>query len=396
MNSIYYYASSTHPVHRGFISATPAEYALYSNVSHNDVKLIKQYEKSYQNMLTLVRSISKIVNFPRFTYINTDCHLIHTNSGILPLNKKPWITSIEYGNSFFLNPLQKTNRSSLLKSSVAYSLGSKYCKKILPYSRATRDSLLKSFIDYRHFFENKIDILYPSIIPQAANPKLRSAKDSPIKILFIGEFFRKGAKELLKAFEIIQQEHNVELYLKLVPYTNDPSRQKMAEKIITPYRKLKNIHIYDSLIPKYDLLNLYKRSDVFVLPTFGDFVPYSLLEAMSFGLPLISTNIFAIPEIINNNENGFLINIPEELNDLESFILKDEERIVKKYSIIESRTIDCVVDQLVKSLSTLIENPTILERMSARSQFLVTDGRFSIKERNRTLRKIYCEIFGEL
>ena len=54
---------------------------------------------------------------------------------------------------------------------------------------------------------------------------------------------------------------------------------------------------------------VYNNSNIFVFPTYYDreCFPLSILEAMSFGLPIISTNEGAISEIVDDNINGFIV-----------------------------------------------------------------------------------------
>ena len=56
-------------------------------------------------------------------------------------------------------------------------------------------------------------------------------------------------------------------------------------------------------------------------------MPLSLFEAFACGLPVISTNVGGIPNFINDNENGFLINSNDEeaLIDKIEFILANQE-----------------------------------------------------------------------
>src|SRR5690606_23550060 len=54
-------------------------------------------------------------------------------------------------------------------------------------------------------------------------------------------------------------------------------------------------------------IDLLKHCDVFILPSYSEGVPISILEAMSYGLAIISTNVGGIPSVVINNKNGILI-----------------------------------------------------------------------------------------
>ena len=56
-----------------------------------------------------------------------------------------------------------------------------------------------------------------------------------------------------------------------------------------------------------DVLKFFRIADVFALPSFVEGLPIALLEAMAMGVPSVSTNVYAIPEAIKNNETGILI-----------------------------------------------------------------------------------------
>jgi len=56
-----------------------------------------------------------------------------------------------------------------------------------------------------------------------------------------------------------------------------------------------------------DLMKFLRLADVYTLPSFVEGLPISLLEAMALAIPSISTNVYAIPEALKNNETGLLI-----------------------------------------------------------------------------------------
>ena len=54
-------------------------------------------------------------------------------------------------------------------------------------------------------------------------------------------------------------------------------------------------------------IEIFNQSDVFILPSYYEGLPISILEAMSYSMPIISTQIGGIPEIVEDGVNGYLI-----------------------------------------------------------------------------------------
>ena len=52
---------------------------------------------------------------------------------------------------------------------------------------------------------------------------------------------------------------------------------------------------------------LLRKTDIFILPSYAEGMPMSILEAMSYSIPVISTFVGGIPELISDGESGFLI-----------------------------------------------------------------------------------------
>ena len=67
-------------------------------------------------------------------------------------------------------------------------------------------------------------------------------------------------------------------------------------------------------------LVLLKEADIYILPSYQEGLPISILEAMSAGLPIISTPVGGIPDAVTDGENGYLIE-PGDSEALASKIL---------------------------------------------------------------------------
>lgn len=106
----------------------------------------------------------------------------------------------------------------------------------------------------------------------------------------------KGLKYLIKA-----AQHISESYILFI--IGDGPERKNLESRIMNYELKDKIFLLGNLPDAYQYL---KAFDIFVLPSVKEGFPYVILEAMAAGLPIISTNVGGIPEVIKNDENGLI------------------------------------------------------------------------------------------
>lgn len=70
---------------------------------------------------------------------------------------------------------------------------------------------------------------------------------------------------------------------------------------------LENLVKYEGWVSGAKKDELFNLADIFILPSYIEAVPISILEAMSYGIPVIATNVGGIPSILNDSQNGMLI-----------------------------------------------------------------------------------------
>ncbi len=139
-------------------------------------------------------------------------------------------------------------------------------------------------------------------------------KDSDtIVFIIVGRLLKeKGVAHFLEAAKILKSRYpNTEFHLVGAPSDDDPSGisngilKKLHEEGIIVYHKTQ-----PNVVP------FLTNADVFVLPTYyREGVPRSILEALSIGMPIITTNMPGCKETVLSKTNGFLIP-PKELDPL--------------------------------------------------------------------------------
>lgn len=108
---------------------------------------------------------------------------------------------------------------------------------------------------------------------------------------------------------------------------------------------------------KYNIAEYLQASDIWVLPSYTEGLPVSMLEAMSVAMPIIITPVGAIPEIIIDKQNGFIIPV----GDSDSL----------------SQTIDHIIDQ-----------PQLAKQVGQKARALVLDN-YSVEQIGRNHLRLY-------
>lgn len=146
--------------------------------------------------------------------------------------------------------------------------------------------------------------LSPNYINREKFKENLSKKDSTgrIQLLYVGRFEEeKGIKVLLKAIKILSEIiNNFDLSMvgegSLKDWVNDFIDENHLENIF-----LRGTYNHE------DMPEIYNSADIFILPSYTEGSPASLIEAMSCGTASIATSVGECSKIIQNGENGFLI-----------------------------------------------------------------------------------------
>lgn len=169
---------------------------------------------------------------------------------------------------------------------------------LVTWSQWAKDSLVDDYgID-----PDKITIIPPGVnTADWDRPAVTNGDNPTIRILFVGgDLKRKGGYDLLKAFHQLRDEE---------PDGNS-ERPDIQLHMVTKERlpDESGLYVYNNMQPNSPALKqLYYDSHIFCLPTYGDCLPMVLSEAGAASLPLVSTDVAAISEIVRSGETGHLV-----------------------------------------------------------------------------------------
>jgi len=200
---------------------------------------------------------------------------------------------------------------------------------------------------------NKISVIYNGIKPikflskEDAREKLKISQNKII-IGSIGNLYKnKGYEYLIKAISLCVMRY------ALCVIGDGPEEKNLKSKILN-LKLDKKIKLTGNITNAAQLLSAL---DIYVCSSIKEGLPYTILEAMQAGLPIVTTNVGAIPEVIIDGKNGLLVE------------LKNSETLVKK-------------------IKYLINNPDIAKKLGEQAKKNVAE-KFSLEQMIKKTEKLY-------
>jgi glycosyltransferase involved in cell wall biosynthesis len=175
-----------------------------------------------------------------------------------------------------------------------------------------------------------------------------AADGAPLRILFAGRIGdRKGTFELLRAFARLAPKYPAATLVCAGDGEGEKLKQLAAE-----------LGVADRLecpgwLNAEQMAGELRRASVFALPSHHEGVPIALLEAMSHSLPVLTTPVGGIPEVVESDRNGILVS-PGDLDAieiaLEKLIQSSDERerlgAAARATIAERYSLDSTIERL--------------------------------------------------
>ncbi|MDD3159857.1 MAG: glycosyltransferase [Candidatus ainarchaeum sp.] len=316
------------------------------------------------------KSLSKLVLIPKLKVNLNNIDLIHSTNNILLSTSNNWILDTEYFGGLINFNYSKLNEK------INYLINifkSNNFKGIIFWSNAAKKSFTRKIPDLN--LKNKLFVLKPCV---GVSKKVKQKKKLK-KILFIGKnFYEKGGLHVINVFLNLIEKYP---FLQLTIVSDLKSIQKDVLSIN------KGVKFYDFNLSVEDINKLYLDNDLFFFPTFMDTYGMVILEAKAYGLPVITTNCFACPEIITNKKEGFIVKSSFLWHDKDYFFDFSKYSSWDDFSLKSKDYCDNHFDkELFNKIEFLIKNP---KQFSKFSKNCIVNSKKSQKVYERKLDFIY-------
>lgn len=340
--------------YKNLIKYPPKSIEYKTNISSSGVITNHKKLMFKTHVKNFIRRLIDRFNLPILNSVKTrhrKIDLIHC-AHCLSRNKDfPWVADFEATWQFWISG----RNTALGKKAFEKTCARSNCKKILAWTEEAKKEMKTLFPK----LSNKLEVL------EYAMPYIKSKKmkQNKITLLFSARYFyQKGGLHALEAMDRLTKKYEqvYGIFISEVP-----------EEIKSKYSDNTKIQFLGLISQDKLFEEIYPVSTIFIYPGYSDTFGFGFIEAMNFGLPIVTVDGYARKEIVGKRV-GFVIQKKEKINPY--IIGKKEEEIIY---------------QLVEKTSELIKNQNLREKMSKNGINEIKNGKFSIKKRNQKLTKIY-------
>ena len=243
-------------------------------------------------------------------------------------------------------------------------LASSHCRRIIAMSHYAKRQFLGQHVHSPQaaILEAKLEVRYPNIPMPLGGDGLDTSRAEPIRLLFVGNHFaRKGGCVALRIAEIAVQKSlpiTIEIVSSLemgAASWTDPTRAGFFDRDRALLQSLPNV-VNHGRLPNSRTMDLMRQAHFLLLPTFSDSFGYSAIEAMAHYTPVIATDQGALPEFIEDGQNGIVLPL-EKTPAGEWIFIGQENRASPAYEKIFRDEIDRLADEALQKLQQLIGTP---------------------------------------
>lgn len=202
-------------------------------------------------------------------------------------------------------------------------------KKVRSFSIKKSDIVVTPSKHLKNFilnlgFKNKIEIINNGVFIPEENTNIFT--NDQINITIVSRLVsHKNIKKIIRA---ISDLNDPLIYLNII---GDGPELNQLQKISLESNNKDNI-IFHGKLNRNDINHIFLKSDIYIQASNYEGLPHSLLEAMSYGIPVLCTPVGECKEILGNEDRGYILDLPVSKNNIKSKIIEitGEKNIANK------------------------------------------------------------------
>ena len=190
-------------------------------------------------------------------------------------------------------------------------------KKVRSFSIKKSDIVVTPSQHLKNFilnlgFKNKIEIINNGVFIPEENTNIFT--NDQINITIVSRLVsHKNIKKIIRA---ISDLNNPLINLNII---GDGPELNQLQKISLESNNKDNI-IFHGKLNRDDINHIFLKSDIYIQASNYEGLPHSLLEAMSYGIPVLCTPVGECKEILGNEDRGYILDLPVSKNNIKSKI----------------------------------------------------------------------------
>lgn len=344
---------------KGGIAAVISGY--YGSVLEKDYDVT--YVESYKDggkIAKLLKGIQGYFHFAKVLLIDRpDIVHIHSSFGPSFYRKLPFIYMASWAKVPIINHIHGADfdefyvNASERKKSLIKKVYNK-CTKLIALSDGWKERLSQIVPESKIIVIENYSVLHEDALTE------RLARKSNHTVLFLGEIGRrKGCYDIPAVVaNVVKDVPDVKFVLAGAGNTKD---ERTVKALVEEYDVVEHV-VFPGWVRGEKKDQFLRDADVFFLPSYNEGMPMSVLDAMGYGLPVVSTNVGGIPKIVHDCENGYCC----EPGDIEGFS---------------------------KALLHLLGNDSEM-LAAAKNSMDIVEGKYSLRAHLRLLVNLYEEVMG--
>ena len=210
-----------------------------------------------------------------------------------------------------------------------YGFSISFQKKVRSFSIKKSDIVVTPSQHLKNFilnlgFKNKIEIINNGVFIPEENTNIFT--NDQINITIVSRLVsHKNIKKIIRA---ISDLNDPLIYLNII---GDGPELNQLQKISLESNNKDNI-IFHGKLNRDDINHIFLKSDIYIQASNYEGLPHSLLEAMSYGIPVLCTPVGECKEILGNEDRGYMLDLPVSKNNIKSKIIEiiGEKNIANK------------------------------------------------------------------